>query len=468
MFDTMWSFLAVQQQQLLFFCARLGLEPPPPLPARPPPPPLPKLIPTRTTFSTPKTIPVPKLPPTPTPSPEPYVQPPALTLPQKPSPPLLGSNNVAHAIDKSTSLEVTKESNFGLDVEDLAEVLAVNVNNRWNFTKESSLVCYRSLEEKKTSVPLIKEDKDLVNGATRRREWRPPWCDVDTAPNANGRFEWRPPWQPLKTAPNATRWREWRPPWRMRSVLEDKDDLKGRGVDMTRTASRPVKIHFNTTSSILACMHTYICTFSYLLLHFYHFLESNPLNGSLGRLAISNRLLSQSDSYFYRTSLITPNITNFLVQCRNHITVPVDASSANQLASVTASESDLRSALMAGFNLQWMAKNDDCDKCIQSDGQCGSSSTSPELFACYCASGNISLMCNNTNEGGGNCFSDLVDSYFGQIVNMFIFSLKYIILEPNTEFVGLGFSLNRFGQIRVKPMAGLPVDPTYNPFILSN
>ncbi|MFS7978858.1 hypothetical protein Hanom_Chr10g00920391 [Helianthus anomalus] len=195
MFDTMWSFLAVQQRQLLFFCARLGLEPPPPLPARPPPPPPPKLIPTRTTFSTPKTIPVPKLPPKPTPSPEPYVQPPALTLSQNPFPPLLGSNNLAHAIDKSISLEVTKESNFGLDVEDLAEVLDVNVNNRWNFTNESSMVCYKSLEEKKTHVPLIKEDKDLVNGATRRRECRPPWRAVDTAPNANGRFEWRPPWK---------------------------------------------------------------------------------------------------------------------------------------------------------------------------------------------------------------------------------------------------------------------------------
>ncbi|KAF5757991.1 hypothetical protein HanXRQr2_Chr16g0724231 [Helianthus annuus] len=68
--------------------------------------------------------------------------------------------------------------------------------------------------------------------------------------------EWRPPWQPLKTAPNATARREWRPPWRMHSVLEDKDDLKGRGVDTTRTASRPVKIHFNTTSFILACIHT--------------------------------------------------------------------------------------------------------------------------------------------------------------------------------------------------------------------
>ncbi|KAM0044081.1 hypothetical protein Hdeb2414_s0010g00349001 [Helianthus debilis subsp. tardiflorus] len=206
MFDTMWSFLAVQQQQLLFLCARLGLEPPPPLPARPP---RPKLIPTRTTFSTPKTIMVPKLPPQPTPSPEPYVQPPVLTLSQKPSPPLLGSNNFAHVSDKSTSLEVTKESNFGLDVEDLAKVLAVNVNSRWDFTKESSLVCYISLEERKTLVPLIKEDKDHVNGATRRREWRPPWCDIDTAPNANGRFEWRPPWY-------------------LHSVLEDKDNCLGR------------------------------------------------------------------------------------------------------------------------------------------------------------------------------------------------------------------------------------------------
>ncbi|KAI3777263.1 hypothetical protein L1987_47061 [Smallanthus sonchifolius] len=134
----------------------------------------------------------------------------------------------------------------------------------------------------------------------------------------------------------------------------------------------------------------------------------------------------RSDSYFFRTSYIVTEFENSLVQCNNSIIVPVDQSRANRLASVTASESDLRSALTAGFNLQWMANNEECDQCVLSDGRCGSDSTSPERFACYCASGNFSLTCNNSDvNGGGKSFSDLLDSYFGRIVNMFIIYLNW-------------------------------------------
>ncbi|KAL8217804.1 hypothetical protein R6Q57_021177 [Mikania cordata] len=91
---------------------------------------------------------------------------------------------------------------------------------------------------------------------------------------------------------------------------------------------------------------------------------------------------TQSDGYFYRTSLIDPEIAAFMEQCNNNITVPVDTSFAN-----ITSESDLRSALRAGFKLQWMANNDDCDRCVRSNGRCGSNSTSPELFACYKSGG---------------------------------------------------------------------------------
>ncbi|KAI3777266.1 hypothetical protein L1987_47064 [Smallanthus sonchifolius] len=54
--------------------------------------------------------------------------------------------------------------------------------------------------------------------------------------------------------------------------------------------------------------------------------------------------------------------------------------------------------------LQLMANNDECDQCIRSNGQCGSNSASPELFACFCATGNFSLTCNDSNEseGGSN------------------------------------------------------------------
>ncbi|PWA34573.1 protein kinase family protein [Artemisia annua] len=109
-----------------------------------------------------------------------------------------------------------------------------------------------------------------------------------------------------------------------------------------------------------------------------------------------------SDSYFIRTRLVVSTVLDFLVQCDNHIEVPVNQTSANILGSTTASSDDLQSALRAGFNLQWTVFNDECDDCIRSNGRCGSNSTSPELFVCYCASGNFSRTCDNksVDEGG--------------------------------------------------------------------
>ncbi|CAH1451198.1 unnamed protein product [Lactuca virosa] len=110
---------------------------------------------------------------------------------------------------------------------------------------------------------------------------------------------------------------------------------------------------------------------------------------------------SQSDSYFIRTDQLIPSVASFLVQCQNRIDVPVNQSSAARLGSGIATTDDLRSGLTAGFQLQWTANNNECDRCIRSNGQCGSNSTSPDLFACYCATGNFSLTCNDANVGGG-------------------------------------------------------------------
>ncbi|KAM0026197.1 putative OCRE domain-containing protein [Helianthus debilis subsp. tardiflorus] len=102
---------------------------------------------------------------------------------------------------------------------------------------------------KKAATPMTKEPMTSIKWAAGYPAWCPWWRPTNTSPNALGRFEWRPPWL-------------------HGYVLEDKDVLKGRGVDTTRTANRPVKIHSNSMSFILACMH--ICTLSYLLLHFFH------------------------------------------------------------------------------------------------------------------------------------------------------------------------------------------------------
>ncbi|KAI7739377.1 hypothetical protein M8C21_010720 [Ambrosia artemisiifolia] len=102
-----------------------------------------------------------------------------------------------------------------------------------------------------------------------------------------------------------------------------------------------------------------------------------------------NQSQSLSNTFFVRTSLMKTTDRGVLAICTTYITVPVDRSFANM-----SSESDLRSALQAGFKLQWTANNDDCDGCIRSNGRCGSNpnSTSPELFACYNSGGSKGTM----------------------------------------------------------------------------
>ncbi|KAD2805702.1 hypothetical protein R6Q59_029265 [Mikania micrantha] len=104
---------------------------------------------------------------------------------------------------------------------------------------------------------------------------------------------------------------------------------------------------------------------------------------------------TQIDNYFYRPGGLVPDIANNLVQCNNSVSVPVNRS------SVTLTVSELRSALRDGFELQWRVNTDVCDRCVRSNGRCGSNSTSPDGFACFCANGNFSRTCNNTGEIGG-------------------------------------------------------------------
>ncbi|KAL4582516.1 hypothetical protein LXL04_007066 [Taraxacum kok-saghyz] len=105
---------------------------------------------------------------------------------------------------------------------------------------------------------------------------------------------------------------------------------------------------------------------------------------------------SQSDGYFLIRTDLTANVPNFL--CESYIDVPVNQTSAGILGAGSATTDDLRSALTAGFNLRWAANDDECSRCIRSDGQCGSNS---DLFTCYCATGNFSLTCDNSNGDGG-------------------------------------------------------------------
>ncbi|GKE94518.1 putative concanavalin A-like lectin/glucanase domain-containing protein, partial [Tanacetum coccineum] len=101
--------------------------------------------------------------------------------------------------------------------------------------------------------------------------------------------------------------------------------------------------------------------------------------------------------YFLTANSSVTDVSDYLEKCYYHIDVPVSQSLANQLAQVTSTMDDLQSALRAGFELRW-ANFTECDQCIRSNGQCGSNSTSPELFVCYCASGNFSRTCDNRSN----------------------------------------------------------------------
>ncbi|KAJ0753885.1 putative glycerophosphodiester phosphodiesterase, protein kinase RLK-Pelle-LRK10L-2 family [Helianthus annuus] len=112
---------------------------------------------------------------------------------------------------------------------------------------------------------------------------------------------------------------------------------------------------------------------------------------------------TKNNSYFIATSMIVNNMLDNSVKCTTQISVPVIQPFADLLALTGAEVSDLRSALKAGFNLQWTANNDECDQCVQSGGRCGSNLQRSTLFVCYCANGKFSFTCNNlcqdTSEG---------------------------------------------------------------------
>ncbi|KAI3726453.1 hypothetical protein L1987_66250 [Smallanthus sonchifolius] len=111
---------------------------------------------------------------------------------------------------------------------------------------------------------------------------------------------------------------------------------------------------------------------------------------------------NEKNNYFIGTSMIDNNMLNNSVQCTTQITVPVIQSLADRLALTTSEESDIRSALRAGFNLRWKANNDECDQCVQSGGRCGSSLQQSALFTCYCANESFLLTCNNRSLGDGS------------------------------------------------------------------
>ncbi|KAK6798185.1 hypothetical protein RDI58_005887 [Solanum bulbocastanum] len=84
-----------------------------------------------------------------------------------------------------------------------------------------------------------------------------------------------------------------------------------------------------------------------------------------------------------------------LVTCQEEIIARVNQTSAEALASPTASGEVLRRAIAGGFSVNWTAGIDSkCQQCDSSDGRCGSNPDSGD-FACHCVNGAHSNDCND-------------------------------------------------------------------------
>ncbi|KAL6994000.1 non-specific serine,threonine protein kinase [Sarracenia purpurea var. burkii] len=109
----------------------------------------------------------------------------------------------------------------------------------------------------------------------------------------------------------------------------------------------------------------------------------------------------------YSTSGLTtnPNANNTSVQCATNVGIQVNQTAA-ALELAGNGGGNLIQVLNAGVGLLWTANNSACDQCLNSGGLCGSSTSSPNLFACYCADQPYPVTCNsNSSTNNGSRFS---------------------------------------------------------------
>ncbi|KAL6952683.1 non-specific serine,threonine protein kinase [Sarracenia purpurea var. burkii] len=109
-------------------------------------------------------------------------------------------------------------------------------------------------------------------------------------------------------------------------------------------------------------------------------------NGTAGTFAV------------YSTSSLTSNplANNTSVQCATNVGIQVNQTAA--ALELGNGGENLIQALNAGVGLLWTANTSACELCGNSGGLCGSSSSSPNSFACYCADQPYPLTCNSTSS----------------------------------------------------------------------
>ncbi|KAM2527632.1 hypothetical protein TB1_024862 [Malus domestica] len=85
--------------------------------------------------------------------------------------------------------------------------------------------------------------------------------------------------------------------------------------------------------------------------------------------------------------------------CTYDVIVPVYTEAALAIESATEpSETIVTDAVDGGFSLQLEIDKDQCDRCLESGGQCGLDTTTNSEFSCFCADQAYASICNGTSN----------------------------------------------------------------------
>ncbi|XP_015573246.2 LEAF RUST 10 DISEASE-RESISTANCE LOCUS RECEPTOR-LIKE PROTEIN KINASE-like 1.3 isoform X1 [Ricinus communis] len=109
---------------------------------------------------------------------------------------------------------------------------------------------------------------------------------------------------------------------------------------------------------------------------------------------------NDSNGFFVTRNLsnLTAALMTYFRTCDVEVIVPANQSAAQSLEN-RPNQENLVIALEQGFGLEWR-ENSTCETCNISGGQCGSNSTDPSLFACYCTNGPDPFSCGRSQSSG--------------------------------------------------------------------
>eukprot|EP00257_Ricinus_communis_P015342 XP_015573229.2 LEAF RUST 10 DISEASE-RESISTANCE LOCUS RECEPTOR-LIKE PROTEIN KINASE-like 2.1 [Ricinus communis] len=109
---------------------------------------------------------------------------------------------------------------------------------------------------------------------------------------------------------------------------------------------------------------------------------------------------NDSNGFFVTRNLsnLTAALMTYFRTCDVEVIVPANQSAVQSLEN-RPNQENLVIALEQGFGLEWR-ENSTCETCNMSGGQCGSNSTDPSLFACYCTNGPDPFSCGRSQSSG--------------------------------------------------------------------